>query len=281
MTLFENASRRVYRSEQLPDPKVVKTVFSSPKMSLIFTPLRLYLGWQWLSAGLEKVNSPAWTRSGVALQGFWTAATKGVPGGKGAAIHYGWYHDFLLYMLNNHWYTWFAKLIAFGETTLGILLIIGAFTGLAAVTGAFMNFNFMLAGSASINPVLFVLAIVVLLGWKVAGFIGADYYLLPLIGTPWQPGHVRDALREGRTAAPIGPRVLGGLGWVAAFGIVGVVAVLANNQWNAGQPVVGYLVTLAAVLLAWIAGEALLTTTHTPTASDRMPAGPLRSQPLS
>lgn len=48
-----------------------------------------------------------------------------------------------------------------------------------------MNFNFMLAGMASTNPVMFTLAIILMLGRKVAGYYGLDYYLLPLLGTPW------------------------------------------------------------------------------------------------
>ena len=30
--------------------------------------------------------------------------------------------------------------------------------------------------------------ILILLGWKVAGWIGVDRWLLPALGTPWQPG---------------------------------------------------------------------------------------------
>ena len=82
----------------------------------------------------------------------------------------------------------FGKLIAFGETTVGIALILGAFTGLAAVTGAFMNLNFMLAGSASTNPVLLLLGFLLVLAWKTAGYIGLDRWLLPLLGTPWERG---------------------------------------------------------------------------------------------
>ena len=49
-----------------------------------------------------------------------------------------------------------------------------------------MNWNYMMAGSASTNPLLFVAAVALILGWKVAGYIGADYLLLRWIGTPWQ-----------------------------------------------------------------------------------------------
>ena len=49
-----------------------------------------------------------------------------------------------------------------------------------------MYFNFMLAGSASTNPLLFVTAVGLILAWKVSGYFGADYFLLRFIGTPWR-----------------------------------------------------------------------------------------------
>ena len=79
-----------------------------------------------------------------------------------------------------------GKVIAFGETAVGIGLILGAFVGIAAVAGSFMNLNFMLAGSASTNLVLLLLAILLILAWKTAGYIGIDRVLLPLLGTPWE-----------------------------------------------------------------------------------------------
>ena len=132
MAARSKAYQKVFQAEQASDPGIIKTIFGSPKMALIWTPIRLYVGWQWITAGIEKVNNPAWTRSGTALKGFWANVVKVDPGQKGAAIHYGWYHDFLKYMLDNSWYTWFAKLIAFGETAIGLALIVGAFVGIAA-----------------------------------------------------------------------------------------------------------------------------------------------------
>ena len=67
-------------------------------------------------------------------------------------------------------------------------LILGVFTGIAAFFGAFMNWNFMMAGTASTNPVLMVLAVGLMLAWKVAGYYGADRWILPYIGTPWHGG---------------------------------------------------------------------------------------------
>ncbi len=79
-----------------------------------------------------------------------------------------------------------GKVVAFDETAVEIDLILGAFVGVAALAGGFMNVNFMLAGSASSNPVLLILAIVLILAWKTAGYIGLDRYLVPILGTPWK-----------------------------------------------------------------------------------------------
>jgi len=100
-------------------------------------------------------------------------------------IAFDWYRNFIQFMLDNGWYTWFAPLIAWGETLIGIALILGALTGIAAFFGAFMNWNFIMAGAASTNGMLLTLAVLLVLAWKVAGWWGLDRWLLPLLGTPW------------------------------------------------------------------------------------------------
>jgi thiosulfate dehydrogenase [quinone] large subunit len=67
-------------------------------------------------------------------------------------------------------------------------MILGDFTGIAAFFGAFMNGNFMMAGTASTNPLLMVLAVGLMLAEKVAGYYGADRWIPPYIGTPWHGG---------------------------------------------------------------------------------------------
>ena len=74
----------------------------------------------------------------------------------------------------------------FGEMAVGIGLLVGALTGVAAFFGALMNMSFLLAGSASTNPVLFTAAIGLMLAWRVAGYYGVDRWLLPMLGTPWR-----------------------------------------------------------------------------------------------
>jgi thiosulfate dehydrogenase [quinone] large subunit len=58
----------------------------------------------------------------------------------------------------------------------------------------------MLAGSASTNPLLFVIAVGLIMAWKVSGYFGADSFLLRWIGTPWRGR--RDAEVQTPPAAP-------------------------------------------------------------------------------
>ena len=43
---------------------------------------------------------------------------------------------------------------------------------------------FLLAGTVSSNPVMFILATWLVLSWRVAGYYGLDYFVLPLLGAP-------------------------------------------------------------------------------------------------
>jgi thiosulfate dehydrogenase [quinone] large subunit len=105
-------------------------------------------------------------------------------------IAYEWYRDFIGAMLNGGHYVWFAKLVVFAELLIGVALILGAFTGIVSFFGGFMNWNFVMAGTASANGLMFAIATWLVLAWKNAGWIGLDRWLLPWLGTPWRPGRV-------------------------------------------------------------------------------------------
>jgi thiosulfate dehydrogenase [quinone] large subunit len=167
----------------IPDPPLARLLFSSTRLAWIWLIIRLYLGWQWLSSGWGKISGGTWA-SGEALKGFWTNAVKVPESGK-PPIAFDWYRDFIQFMLDRGWYTWFANLVMYGEFLIGVALILGAFVGIAAFFGALMNWNYIMAGAASTNGLLFALAIALMLAWKVAGWYGLDRFLLPLVGTPW------------------------------------------------------------------------------------------------
>jgi thiosulfate dehydrogenase [quinone] large subunit len=160
-------------------------LFNDTRAAWLWLPLRIWLGWQWIDAGIHKVSNPAWMQTGEALMGFWAKAVAIPEAPARPAIAFDWYRSFLQALLDAQAYTWFAKLVVIGELLVGIALILGAFVGFAAFFSGLMNWNFMMAGSASTNPLLFTIAVGIILAWKVAGYLGADFFLLRWIGTPW------------------------------------------------------------------------------------------------
>jgi thiosulfate dehydrogenase [quinone] large subunit len=176
---------------EVEGPAIARFLFSNTRAGLLWLPVRLFVGFAWLEGGLHKLfpaGKPVgdgWLNGGASLLGYWERAVA-VPEPPGrAAISFEWYRDFLNLLIANDAHTWFAWLIVFGEIAVGIGLIFGILTGFAAFFGAFMNMSFLLAGSASTNPVLFTLAIGLMLAWRVAGYYGVDRWLLPRLGVPW------------------------------------------------------------------------------------------------
>jgi thiosulfate dehydrogenase [quinone] large subunit len=174
-----------FKGRSIQDPPIAKFLFSDVRSAWIWLPIRLWLGWQWLEAGLHKVEDPKWTQTGEALKAYWTRAVA-IPETGRPAISFDWYRDFINGLLQSNSHTWFSPLVAWGEVLVGLGLIVGAFVGIAAFFGLLMNFNFIMAGSASTNGLLLVVGAVLMLAWKVAGYIGADYFLLRFLGVPWK-----------------------------------------------------------------------------------------------
>jgi len=176
-----------HQNVQASDPPIAKFIFSDTRFAIVWLAVRLWLGYNWLTAVQHKLTDPGWTVTGEALKGFWLNALKTDPR---PVVAFDWYRQFLQFMVDSQSYVWFSKLVVAGELFVGICLVLGAFTGIAAFFGGFMNWNFMMAGSASTNPLLFTGAVLLILAWKTAGYYGLDRYLLPLLGTPWKPAFV-------------------------------------------------------------------------------------------
>lgn len=169
-----------------PTPHFVYRLFHATSLAWVWLIVRLYLAYVWIEAGLEKLGDEAWMTTGVALKGFWSYAIT-VPEQGYPPIAYGWYRQFITYMLENEWYVWFAKLIVIGEVLVGVALLLGFFVGVSAFFGGFMNWNYIMAGSASSNGVLLMLSVLLILAWRVAGWYGLDRFLLPLLGAEVAP----------------------------------------------------------------------------------------------
>ena len=173
------------KNQVVQDPPLARFLFADTRASWLWLLVRLWLGYKWIDAGWHKVTDPAWTQTGESILGFWTRAIA-IPEGGRPPITFDWYRSFLTMMVDMEAHRFMGPLIAYGELLIGIALVLGLFTGIAAFFGGFLNWNFMMAGTASTNPVLFALAILLILAWKVAGYVGLDYYLLPMLGTPWR-----------------------------------------------------------------------------------------------
>jgi thiosulfate dehydrogenase [quinone] large subunit len=168
----------------VPENPVSRFLFSDTRSAIIWLIVRLYVGFIWLKSGWGKIHAPAWTgeNAGAAVSGFIKGALAKAEEGKDVT---GWYAAFLENVVLPNAKV-FSFLVAYGEVLVGLGLIVGLFTGIAAFFGSFMNVIFLFAGTVSSNPLLFILATWLVLAWKNAGWYGLDRWALPLLGTPWK-----------------------------------------------------------------------------------------------
>ncbi len=191
---------------QVDDPMFWKAITGNTWLSILWLPLRFTLGVHWLQAGWHKMFDAGWARSGTnaageavergaSLKGLLMGAYTPNPDTGATKAVFGWYADFLKFIVDHGWTTWFGPLVAYGEVLVGLGLLLGGLLGIAAFFGSLMNMNFMLAGTVSANPWMFGMTVFIILGWKVAGFLGLDRWFLPKLGTPWNSD-------EGAKSAP-------------------------------------------------------------------------------
>jgi thiosulfate dehydrogenase [quinone] large subunit len=186
---------------EIEGPAFTRFLFHNSRAGAFWLPIRLVLGVAWLDAGLHKATDPDWVgaQAGTALRSYWERAVALPEPPARPPVTFEWYRDFLSTLLNAGAENWMTYLITLGEIAVGLGLIVGALTGFAAFFGALMNMSFLLAGSASTNPVLFIMAIGIILAWRVAGYYGVDRWLLPMLGTPWRPGTLAATRRDPMT----------------------------------------------------------------------------------
>jgi len=164
-------------------------LLSDTRSSVLWLIVRVYVGWLWLEAGWGKLHNPAWVgdAAGTAITGFVKGALEKT-GGAHPDVQ-GWYAYFLENVVLPNAEIW-STFIAWGELLVGIALIVGLLVGISAFFGIFMNLNFMLAGTVSVNPIMFTLGIALVLAWKVAGYYGLDYFVLRLLHRSVRPKNI-------------------------------------------------------------------------------------------
>ena len=175
--------------QYIEEPAPARWLFGSTSAAPLWLVARLWLGYEWLYSGYQKIwgeGSDAWMDGGAALRGFANGAIEASKQPDHPQVAFGWWVDFLGVVRDNA--SWLAKVVAVSETLIGIALILGLFTGIAAFFGVVLNFNFIFSGSAGVNPAFLIVGLLLVMAWRNAGWLGLDRWLLPALGTPWQRG---------------------------------------------------------------------------------------------
>ncbi len=162
---------------------------------------RVWVGSLFVVYGLEKVTGPGaevWVgdKAGVAVGGYLNGALAMAPGGAEAGAYpevAGWYAALIrdVFLPNAEV---FSYLVAWGEVLVGIALVLGILTRLAAAMGVAMNLAFLFAGTSGENVPMLLLGLPIVFG-AAAGSYGGDRFLMPAArgfldrrrGTPERP----------------------------------------------------------------------------------------------
>lgn len=143
------------------------------------TLLRIYVGWQWMYHGWEKLTD------GFDAGGFLkNAVANPVADRATQEVLFPNYTYFI-----EHFALPNVKLINFliplGEFLIGVGLILGGLTLTAAFFGMLLNFLFLFAGTVSTNPWLLALGVVIFTAGANAGRFGLDGYAMPFVRRAW------------------------------------------------------------------------------------------------
>ncbi|USG66157.1 DoxX family membrane protein [Brevibacillus ruminantium] len=146
-------------------------VYASGILALI----RIYLGYEWLTAGWHKLTSGF-----DASKYLENAVNKPVLESGTESLMYPNFVAFVKSFALPYVEV-FNFLIPLGEFLVGLGLLLGVLTTAAAFCGLLMNFMFMFAGTVSSNPWMILLGFFVAAAGYNAGRFGGDYWVIPWI----------------------------------------------------------------------------------------------------
>ena len=158
--------------EQFQEPRWARFLFASQAAAWLWLVIRLYLAYIFIPAGWHKITEGGWVfGDGAPIQGMVSGAVaaEGTP---------GWYVWFLENIVQPN-ASLFATLVAVGELAVGLGLLVGLLTGIAAFFAFFMSGNFVLAGSLGSNPTIIIFGLFLVMAWRNAGWIGLDRWFIP------------------------------------------------------------------------------------------------------
>lgn len=155
------------------DGMIMNFIRNSRVAAGIWTFLRIYIGYQWMTAGYGKITGGQFDASGF-IQGAIANST-----GEGATVQ-AWWGTFLEAVALPQ-AELFTYAVMWGELLVGIALILGIFTNFAALMGITMNFAFLFSGTVSTNAQMVVITVFLLAAGYNAGRYGLDRWVVPFV----------------------------------------------------------------------------------------------------
>lgn len=150
---------------------LVKFLRENTISAALFAALRIFLGYQWMTAGFHKITG------GFDASGFLKGAIANPVKGPDGVVYGGWVSFLESFAIPNA--DLFNVLVPWGEFLVGLGLILGCLTTAAAFFGVVMNFAFMLSGTISHNPTDIIMGVLIMVAGYNAGKFGLDRYVVP------------------------------------------------------------------------------------------------------
>ena len=152
---------------KLTTPRPLQWLARSKVMAVVWTAMRVWLGVMWVQAGAAKLwgaeNSAFLHHDGAGVAGF---AAHGVAA-------YSWWASFLHgFVVPNA--GWIGVLIAVAEFAIGIALVAGFLTPVAALGSLALLFTYVMSGTASVCAFYALFSIVILATWRTSSWLGVD-----------------------------------------------------------------------------------------------------------
>jgi thiosulfate dehydrogenase [quinone] large subunit len=154
---------------EVATPHALQWLTRSKLMAVAWTAMRIWLGVMWIDAGTAKLwgaESAAFLH-GAGVKGF---ASHGV-------VAYSWWGTFLHgFVVPNA--GWIGVLVAVSEFAIGIALVLGFLTPIAALGSLALLFTYVMSGTASVCALYALFAIVILATWRTSSWLGVDGFVV-------------------------------------------------------------------------------------------------------
>lgn len=142
-------------------------VLRTRTLSVVWLAMRVWLGIMWIQAGWAKLwgaeNASFLHHGGAGVAGFATHGTSA----------YTWWHHLLTGAVVPNAGA-IGVIVAVAEFAIGIALVAGLFTRVAALASLGLLFTYVMSGTASVCAFYALFALVILVTWRTSSWIGAD-----------------------------------------------------------------------------------------------------------